>query len=64
MKEQYMLFLILYMCILIILYLYKIQIEGFNDITDFIYSNLALSIGFGSIIIILIVYILYKIFKG
>lgn len=38
------------------------QTEGFNDTTDFITSNLALVVGFGTIILSIIIYLIYTYF--
>lgn len=42
------------------MYSYKQHIEGFDDTTDFLKSNIALVVGFGTIILSIIVYIIYK----
>ena len=61
-KQEYIVLLLLYIFIIAILYSYKMQTEGFNDTTNFITSNLALVVGFGTIILSIIIYLIYTYF--
>ena len=61
-KQEYIVLLLLYIFIIAILYSCKMQTEGFNDTTDFITSNLALVVGFGTIILSIIIYLIYTYF--
>ena len=58
--HEYIIFFSIYILVLSILYSYKQYIEGFDDTTDFLKSNIALVVGFGTIILSIIVYIIYK----
>jgi uncharacterized membrane protein (DUF485 family) len=58
--HEYIIFFSIYILVLTILYSYKQHIEGFDDTTDFLKSNIALVVGFGTILLSIIVYIIYK----
>jgi len=61
-QQEYVILLLLYIFVLTILYSYKIQTEGFGATSDFVTSNIALVVGFGTIILTIVVYLLYTYF--
>lgn len=61
-QQEYIILLLLYIFVLTILYSYKIQTEGFDATTDFITSNVALVVGFGTIILTIVIYLIYSYF--
>ena len=59
-KTEYIILILVYIFVLAVLYGYKKQMEGFNNVTDFLKSNDFIAITSITIFVALFVYALYK----